>query len=38
MFIGQGLVIHAPHTGAVVSVVTYKSFTAGGISALRHVA
>jgi peptidoglycan DL-endopeptidase CwlO len=38
MFIGEGLVIHAPHTGDVVSVVTYKSFTAGGISALRHVA
>ena len=27
MFIGEGLVIHAPHTGDVVKVVTYKSFT-----------
>lgn len=38
MFIGEGLVIDAPHTGDVVSVVTYESFTAGGISALRHIA
>ena len=37
MFIGEGLVIHAPRTGDVVKVVTYKSFTAGGISALRHI-
>lgn len=37
MFIGEGLVIHAPHTGDVVKIVTYKSFTAGGISALRHI-
>jgi peptidoglycan DL-endopeptidase CwlO len=38
MFIGEGLVIHAPHTGDVVKVVTFKSFTAKGISALRHIA
>jgi len=38
MYIGEGLVIHAPHTGDVVKVVTYKSFTANGISALRHIA
>jgi len=38
MYIGEGLVIHAPHTGDVVKVVTYKSFTAKGISALRHIA
>jgi cell wall-associated NlpC family hydrolase len=38
MFIGEGLVVHAPHTGDVVRVVTFKSFTAGGISALRHIA
>jgi cell wall-associated NlpC family hydrolase len=37
MFIGEGLVIHAPHTGDVVRVVTFASFTAGGISALRHI-
>ena len=37
MFIGEGLIIHAPHTGDVVNVVTFKSFTAGGISALRHI-
>ena len=38
MFIGEGLVIHAPHTGDVVKVVTFKSYTAKGISALRHIA
>ena len=37
MFIGEGLVIHAPHTGDVVKVVTFKSFTTEGISALRHI-
>jgi hypothetical protein len=29
---------HAPHTGDVVQVATFRSFVAGGISALRHVA
>lgn len=38
MYIGRGLVIHAPHTGAVVTVLTYSSFVAGGLSALRHIA
>lgn len=38
MFIGEGLVIHAPHTRDVVQVVTFRSFVTGGISALRHVA
>jgi len=38
MFIGEGLVIHAPRTGDVVKVVTYESFTAKGISGLRHIA
>ena len=38
MFIGQGLVIHAPRTGDVIKVVTFSSFTANGISGLRHVA
>jgi cell wall-associated NlpC family hydrolase len=38
MFIGHGLVIHAPRTGDVIKVVTFSSFTAGGISGLRHIA
>ncbi len=38
MFIGQGLVIEAPHTGDVVKVVTYASLTSAGVSALRHIA
>lgn len=37
MFIGHGLVVHAPQPGEVVEVVTYKSYTAGGVSALRHI-
>src|SRR5664280_1268840 len=38
MFIGDGLVVEAPHTGDVVKVVTYASLTSGGVSALRHIA
>jgi len=38
MFIGNGLVVEAPHTGDVVKVVTYASLTSGGVSALRHIA
>jgi cell wall-associated NlpC family hydrolase len=38
MFIGQGLVVEAPHTGDVVNVVTYASLTSAGVSALRHIA
>ena len=38
MFIGHGLVIDAPKTGDVIKVVTFSSFTADGISGLRHVA
>lgn len=38
MFIGRGLVIHAPKTGDVIKVVTFSSFTANGISGLRHIA
>ncbi|MDQ5841092.1 MAG: C40 family peptidase [Chloroflexota bacterium] len=38
MFIGHGLVIHAPRTGDVIKVVTFSSFTANGISDLRHIA
>ena len=38
MFIGDGLVVEAPHTGDVVKVVTYASLTSRGFSALRHIA
>jgi peptidoglycan DL-endopeptidase CwlO len=38
MFIGEGLVVEAPHTGDVVKVVTYTSLTNGALSALRHIA
>jgi peptidoglycan DL-endopeptidase CwlO len=38
MFIGEGLVVEAPHTGDVVKVVTYTSLTNGELSALRHIA
>ena len=38
MFIGQGLVVEAPHTGDVVTVVTYTSLAGAGVSALRHIA
>jgi cell wall-associated NlpC family hydrolase len=38
MFIGQGLVVEAPHTGDVVKVVTYTSLAGAGVSALRHIA
>jgi len=38
MFIGHGLVVAAPKTGDVVTVVTYASFVARGLSGLRHIA
>lgn len=38
MFIGEGLVVEAPHTGDVVNVVTYTSLSSAGVSALRHIA
>jgi cell wall-associated NlpC family hydrolase len=38
MFIGEGLVVEAPHTGDVVNVVTYMSLASAGVSALRHIA
>ncbi|GAA2501631.1 C40 family peptidase [Terrabacter carboxydivorans] len=38
MYIGHGLVVNAPRTGDVVSVVTYKSFVSKGLSGLRHIA
>lgn len=37
MYLGAGLVVHAPHTGDIVRVVTLSSFTAGGVSAVRHI-
>ena len=37
MFIGRGLVVEAPRTGDVIKVVTYGSFTAAGLAALRHI-
>jgi len=37
MYIGLGLVVEAPQTGDVVKVVTLGGFTAGGVSALRHI-
>jgi cell wall-associated NlpC family hydrolase len=38
MFIGEGPVVEAPHTGDVVRVVTYTSLAGAGVSALRHIA
>jgi peptidoglycan DL-endopeptidase CwlO len=38
MYLGAGLVVHAPRTGDVVRVTTFDSFTGGGISGLRHIA
>ena len=38
MYIGHGLVLHAPRTGDVVRVVSYKSFVSEGVSGLRHIA
>jgi cell wall-associated NlpC family hydrolase len=38
MYIGRGLVVHAPKTGDVVRVTLLSAFTSGGISALRHIA
>ena len=37
MYVGSGLVVNAPRTGDVVRVVTLTSFTAGGLSAVRHI-
>jgi len=37
IFIGRGLVLHAPGTGDVVKAVSFSSFTARGTSALRHI-
>ena len=37
MYAGDGLVVEAPRPGEVVKVVSYAAFTAGGVSALRHI-
>jgi cell wall-associated NlpC family hydrolase len=36
IFIGDGLLLEAPHSGDVVKVVTYSGFVAHGVAALRH--
>jgi cell wall-associated NlpC family hydrolase len=38
IYLGDGLVIVAPKAGDVIKVVTYDSFAAEGVSALRHIA
>jgi cell wall-associated NlpC family hydrolase len=38
MYIGAGLVVHAPKPGDVVKVTRLSAFASGGISALRHIA
>lgn len=38
LYLGDGLVVEAPHPGDVVKVVTFASFTRGGVSDLRHIA
>lgn len=37
MYLGDGLVVHAPMAGDVVRVVTFDSFVSGGVSTLRHI-
>jgi len=37
MYIGNQLVVHAPHTGDVVKVVSLRAFIADGVSAIRHI-
>lgn len=38
IYIGAGLVLHAPRTGDVVRVVALRSFIADGLAGLRHFA
>jgi cell wall-associated NlpC family hydrolase len=38
MYLGNGLVVHAPRSGDVVKVTPFDAFISGGISALRHIA
>ena len=37
MYIGHGLVVHAPRTGDVVRVVALKPFVSKGLAGLRHL-
>jgi cell wall-associated NlpC family hydrolase len=37
MYLGNGLVVHAPRTGDVVKVTALDSFIRNGVSGLRHV-
>ena len=37
MYIGHGLVVHAPRTGDVVRVVSLKPFISDGVAGLRHI-
>lgn len=37
MYLGHGLVVHAPRTGDVVKVTALDAFIRGGVSGLRHV-
>jgi cell wall-associated NlpC family hydrolase len=37
MYIGNGLVVHAPRTGDVVKVTALSSFTSNGLSGYRHI-
>jgi hypothetical protein len=37
MYLGNGLVVHAPRTGDVVKVTALDAFIRNGVSGLRHV-
>ncbi len=37
MYLGLGLVIHAPKTGDVIHITTLDAFTHNGLSTLRHI-
>ncbi|EWT06822.1 hypothetical protein N864_16460 [Intrasporangium chromatireducens Q5-1] len=37
IYVGQGLVVHAPRTGDVVRLTTLRSFIAKGVSGYRHI-
>ena len=37
LYLGHGLVVHAPRTGDVVKVTALDEFIRGGVSGLRHV-
>ena len=37
MYLGHGLVVHAPRTGDIVKVTALDAFIRGGVSGLRHI-